>query len=193
MTSAAHFRRAEPADADAISALAIATFALGCPPDTDPQDIAEHVAHELTPERFRMYIADPAATVLVAEVPAEDHDALAGYAIFISGEAHPLIPASAHSEVEGGPCVEVRKFYVDPRFHGAGIAAELMRRELELHADAAAIWLSVNDSNRRAQMFYAKFGFAVIGTQQYRVGDDLQDDLVMCRPPNREAQISHIR
>ena len=176
LLSSTIIRRAVPADAEAISALAIATFPLGCPPGTDPADIAAHSARELTPEKFRAYIADPQATTLVAHVGSE----LAGYAIFIRGEAQPLLPND-----QAETLAEVRKFYVDPRFHGAGIAAELMRRELEAHAEAAAVWLSVNAENRRAQIFYGKFGFQVIGTQQYRVGNDLQDDLVMCRRADR--------
>ena len=170
--AAINIRLAITSDADAISALAISTFPLGCPPGTDPADIAAHVARELTPEKFRAYIADPAATTLVAHVA----DELAGYEIFIRGEVQPLLPS-----VDAQAQAEVRKFYVDPRFHGAGIAHELMRRELEAHADAGVIWLSVNAENKRAQIFYAKFGFTVIGKQQYRVGNDLQDDLVMCR------------
>lgn len=176
VSSALDFRRAVAADADSISVLAIATFPLGCPPGTDPADIAAHAARELTPERFRAYIADPAATTLVAH----SGDELAGYAIFVRGEVHPLL-AEGPAAVAPSQCAEVRKFYVDPRFHGSGIAQELMRRELEEHADAAVIWLSASAANPRAQIFYGKFGFEVIGTQQYRVGNDLQDDLVMCR------------
>src|SRR5689334_19940351 len=75
-------RPATSRDADAISALAITTFPLGCPPGTDPHDIAAHAARELTPERFRAYIADPQATALVAHV-GDGHfgSVLAGYAI----------------------------------------------------------------------------------------------------------------
>jgi diamine N-acetyltransferase len=165
-------RRATLADANSISELAAAVFPLGCTPNTDPRDIAAHVARELTPEKFRAYIADPAATVLVAHVG----NALAGYAIFIRGSAHPLL-----SQAEAQSAVEVGKFYVDPRFHGHGIAQELMRCQLELHAGAGVVWLSANAYNERAKIFYGKFGFEVIGTQQYRVGNDLQDDLVMRR------------
>jgi ribosomal protein S18 acetylase RimI-like enzyme len=168
-----HLRLATPTDADSISALAIATFALGCPPGTDPRDIELHASRELTSDRFHSFIADPAVTLVLAEAG----DALAGYTMLVRNTRHALLaPADA------GSAAELRKFYVDPRFHGLGVAQALMHRALDLiDSEAGVIWLSVNASNPRAQAFYRKFGFEVIGTQQFLVGNDLQDDLIMRR------------
>src|SRR5215813_11083520 len=107
------FRVATPADADSVSVLAIATFPLGCPPGTDPKDIELHASRELTPDRFRSFIADPAVTFLLAAAG----DALAGYTMLVRKTPHALLsPADAAS------AAELRKFYVDPRFHGEGVA-----------------------------------------------------------------------
>jgi ribosomal protein S18 acetylase RimI-like enzyme len=170
---ALHLRLATPADADSISALAIATFPLGCPPGTDPKDIELHVSRELTPDRFRSFIADHAVTLLLADAG----DALAGFTMFVRKTPHALL-----SGADTASSAELRKFYVDPRFHGHGIAHALMQRALDLVApETSVIWLSVNASNPRAQSFYRKFGFEVIGKQQFVVGNDPQDDLIMLR------------
>ena len=49
-------------------------------------------------------------------------------------------------------------------------------------AGAAAVWLGVNRTNIRAQRFYRKHGFDVVGTRTFRLGSALEDDFVMVRP-----------
>jgi ribosomal protein S18 acetylase RimI-like enzyme len=43
------------------------------------------------------------------------------------------------------------------------------------------VWLGVNQSNYRAQTFYRKHGFAVVGTRTFPVGTVLENDFVMVR------------
>jgi ribosomal protein S18 acetylase RimI-like enzyme len=43
------------------------------------------------------------------------------------------------------------------------------------------IWLDVWERNARAIAFYQKWGFAVVGTQTFQLGSDLQNDLLMQR------------
>ena len=51
-------RRAGTTDASALADLAAATFPLACPPDSDPDDIADFIATQLSRERFVEYLAD---------------------------------------------------------------------------------------------------------------------------------------
>jgi ribosomal protein S18 acetylase RimI-like enzyme len=44
------------------------------------------------------------------------------------------------------------------------------------------IWLDVWEENERARAFYARWGFADVGTQAFRLGRDIQRDLLMQRP-----------
>jgi ribosomal protein S18 acetylase RimI-like enzyme len=48
------------------------------------------------------------------------------------------------------------------------------------HADT--VWLGVWERNLRAQAFYRKHGFAVVGTQVFMMGSDAQRDFVMAKP-----------
>jgi ribosomal protein S18 acetylase RimI-like enzyme len=164
-------RRAGPSDAEAISALAIETFPLGCPPTTDSRDIAQFAAAELTPARFAGFLADTNVEILLAEAA----DGLAGFAMIVYTQPHKMLAS------HGDSIAEVRKFYVHPRFHGLGVANALMKEAMTRLSSKKAVWLSVLVSNARAQAFYKRWGFQVIGQQQFRVGNDVQDDFVMSR------------
>jgi ribosomal protein S18 acetylase RimI-like enzyme len=48
-------------------------------------------------------------------------------------------------------------------------------------AGAAALWLGVWERNSRALAFYRKWRFSVVGEHIFRVGEDPQRDLLVCR------------
>ena len=47
---------------------------------------------------------------------------------------------------------------------------------------ARCVWLGVNQNNQRAQRFYGKHGFTIVGTKTFTVGAALENDFVMVRP-----------
>jgi ribosomal protein S18 acetylase RimI-like enzyme len=69
---------------------------------------------------------------------------------------------------------------VHPDHHGGGVAAALVAATLvEAQArGAASVWLGVNQENARANRFYDKNGFALVGTKRFEVGDRYEDDFV---------------
>jgi diamine N-acetyltransferase len=170
MTRAVPFvRRATTGDAPSLAAFAAITFPLGCPPDTDPADLAAFTNSELTRDRFLQHLETPGVTILIAEV-TED---IAGYLMLVENCPHPKIK-SEHP-------LEIRKMYVHPKHHGDGVAAALMQTAATQFGESDAIWLSVYSKNTRAISFYKKCGFEVVGTQQFLVGSDAQLDFVMQR------------
>ena len=70
--------------------------------------------------------------------------------------------------------------YVMPERHGSGVAAALMDASLAAGRDAGAVsvWLGVNDQNVRANRFYEKSGFALVGRKKFRLGHVDEDDYV---------------
>ncbi len=168
MPTAVVIRRATPRDADSLSIFAAATFPLGGRPNTDPADLSAHIAAELAPDRFRALIADPHVSLLVAECDGR----LAGYTAIVRECPHPHIEARFPAEL--------RKLYVDPEFHGRGIAHALVREALQAsQAPMDVVWLSVFSENPRAIAFYKRCGFRVVGEQIYFVGNDPQNDFLM--------------
>jgi ribosomal protein S18 acetylase RimI-like enzyme len=177
-------RTATPADAVPLAELAAVTFPLACPPHTSDAAKAAFIAEALSSERFVEYTSDPGRVVLVAEDDAGDgtvDDApLIGYTMVIFGEPHDDDVAAA---ITVRPSAELSKCYVLPGHHGAGIAGLLMDASL-LEASrrgAVGIWLGVNEENARAQRFYQKHGFEIVGNKRFKVGDRLEDDYVLER------------
>ena len=164
-------RRATTGDAEALSRLSASVFPLGCPANTKPEDLAEYIHQQLTPERFRALLEDDRIEILMVTIS----DELAGYALIARGASHP----------QGGlsvPC-ELRKFYIDTPYHGRGVANILMREVISSAADGCegALWLSVFSGNHRAISFYQRWGFRICGSRDFYVGTDCQKDYLMQR------------
>jgi ribosomal protein S18 acetylase RimI-like enzyme len=160
--------RATVADAQELSRLSAAVFPLGCPANTRPEDLAEYIARELTPERFRILLEDDRVVIPVLKTP----QGLAGYALIACG--------ATHSRVASPVQCELRKFYVDAAYHGRGAANALMEEVLAA-TPKAALWLSVFSGNQRAISFYGRWGFRMFGSQDFLVGTDRQKDYLMLR------------
>ncbi|MGQ4597741.1 GNAT family N-acetyltransferase [Nocardia sp. R6R-6] len=161
-------------DAEALSDVAAATFPLACPPGVTPDDIEIFITDVLSGERFGEYLSDPARIVLKA-IAGDD---IVGYAMLVAGD--PADPAAAEA-LGPHPAIEISKMYVLPGHHGTGVSTALMQAALEwARAERyPAVWLGVNQENVRAQRFYAKHGFAVVGTRMFTVGNQVHHDHVM--------------
>lgn len=165
-------RRAEPADALWLAALAERTFRETYRAHNTPADMESYVAAHFGPDRQASELNDPAMTTLVAE----DQGRPAGYVQLGRGPA----PAS----ISGAGPMEVVRFYLDSRWHGRGVAQRLMGAAVDAAREAGAgtLWLGVWERNQRAIAFYRKCGFRDAGTQEFVLGSDRQRDLVLERP-----------
>ncbi|KFD43759.1 GNAT family N-acetyltransferase [Cellulosimicrobium funkei] len=208
-TATTAVRRATTADAAALADLAALTFPLACPPGTSPDAIAEHVATQLSPDRFRAWAASAAHALLLVETvasPGTSAGASAGtasgagsgagsdvgssvaatgplgYALVARGVADDPDVAAA---VGPGEAVELSKIYVHPAAQGTGVASVLMTATTgaaALLGPGLPLWLGTNGHNARAQAFYRKHGFAVVGGRTYVVGGETHADVVMALP-----------
>ena len=160
-------------DAPLLHRLAAATFALACPPGTTLEAIDDFIATHLSEQRFAHYLADPDRDLLVVEA---DGEAL-GYSMLLSGDP---TDDDVLAVVHARPVTELSKFYLLQQAHGSGAAAALMTASVERARErgAAAVWLGVNQHNARANRFYAKSGFAEVGTKRFLVGGKWEDDFV---------------
>ena len=77
--------------------------------------------------------------------------------------------------------VELYRLYVDVVAIGTGLAQELMALALNWAraSGASSIYLGVYCDNTRAQAFYRKYGFEIIGSYQFRVGNTLDNERIM--------------
>ncbi|WP_378147847.1 GNAT family N-acetyltransferase [Cnuibacter sp. UC19_7] len=173
-------RRAVANDSTALAAVAAATFPLACPPESDPADIADFIAANLTEERFAEYLADSSRVIMIAEGERARSE-LAGYTMLVEGEPS---DADVSSALRLRPTIELSKVYLREQYHGAGVARALVDATIAAATDTAAkgVWLGVNDRNARAVRFYEKSGFERVGRKTFRLGATLESDFVMERP-----------
>jgi ribosomal protein S18 acetylase RimI-like enzyme len=175
-------RRATTDDAPALAELAALTFPLACPPGTSPEAIVEHVTTQLSPERFRAWAASAAHALLLVEPVGTDAPGPLGYALLVRGVPDDPDVAAA---VGPGEAVELSKIYVHPAAQGTGAAGVLMTATTQAAARLGPdlpVWLGTNVLNARAQAFYRKHRFDVVGRRTYVVGGETHSDVVMALP-----------
>lgn len=165
-------RTARLDEAEALSRFAARLFLSTYGPVCREADVLSYIAEHFTPERQKAELRAPGAWTLVVE---EDGRWI-GYAQL---RMHPPPAGEA-----GAVPVEIARFYVDPPWHGRGVAPRLMQACLERIREAGGdcVWLSVWQENGRAIRFYEKEGWRRIGTQTFRMGDDVQQDHLMALP-----------
>jgi ribosomal protein S18 acetylase RimI-like enzyme len=180
-------RRADAADAVVLSEFAEHTFRETFEATNDPADMAAYLAEAFGVERQRAEIAEPEAIVLLAEDVSGSNLHLTG-----SNPGAPLaLVGYSHLTTGGTPdCVtgpnpfELKRFYIDRAWQGAGLAQLLMHATIDaaVAAGARTLWLGVWEHNPRAIAFYRKFAFVEAGTHDFMLGRDRQTDLIMMRP-----------
>lgn len=164
-------RRGTPGDAGLLSELGARTFSETFAVDNTPEDLAAYVATSFNVAQQTAELEDPASTFLIAEVDGR----AAGYAKLHDGEPE--------KGVEGANPVELVRLYVLRDWLGRGIGEQLMRACVNEARQSGheTIWLGVWERNARAQAFYRKWNFRTVGEHAFRLGSDLQRDIVMER------------
>ncbi|MDN4476077.1 GNAT family N-acetyltransferase [Demequina sp. SYSU T00192] len=182
MTGTFAVRDATLADVPALVAVAAETFPLACPPGTDPEAIRVHLRDRLNADAFAAWVADPTASLVVAE----DDAAVQGYALVLTGRCGDDLAAEslAGLGVDTSRIHELSKIYLRADAQGGGAAGALLEAATSAASSAHGalpMWLGTNVANERAQAFYRRSGFEVVGGRTYRVGGQDHTDVVMLR------------
>lgn len=159
-------------DAEILANLGRTTFIETFAKDNSQEDMDLYLAKTFGAGVQLREIRDPNRFIEIAW----SEDQPAGYLHLLKGEPDP--------SVTGAKPVELLRLYVDSRWHGKGAGGALMERTLQLAREKGfqTIWLGVWERNFRAQAFYKKHGFAVVGQHIFRLGHDEQTDFIMSRP-----------
>src|ERR1043165_7050326 len=164
-------RRGTLEDAELLSELGARTFSETFAGDNTPEDLAAYMATSFNVAQQTAELEDPASTFLIAEVDGR----VAGYAKLHDG--------APEQGIEGAKPIELVGLYVSREWLGRGIGEQLMRACLDeaRRAGHETIWLGVWERNARAQAFYRKWNFRPVGEHEFRLGADLQRDILMER------------
>lgn len=164
-------RRATLADAPALTAFGRRVFEQTFAAENDPNDLRAYLDGAYVEPRQEQELADPGVDTLLIE---------SGEAIIAFAQ---LRDVPAGTGVTGPHPIELWRFYVDFEWHGRGIAPALMAaaEDAARARGGSTLWLGVWERNVRAQAFYRKQGFTVVGSQIFALGADPQRDLVMAK------------
>ncbi|MGB9180393.1 MAG: GNAT family N-acetyltransferase [Pyrinomonadaceae bacterium] len=162
-------RRATTDDNDLLSELGARTFYDTFAADNKPEDLNAYLAEAFSPLKQAAELADPLTTFLIAEIDG----VASGYAQLQTGDA-PLC-------VLGPKPIELARLYVSTEWIGRGVGEALMRACVEeaRRTGHQTMWLGVWERNWRAQAFYRKWNFSVVGEHIFQLGSDPQTDLLM--------------
>ena len=164
-------RQASLDDAACLTDLSYTTFwdAFAHHPKNAPQDLSHYMRQAFNIQQISAELADPRSIFLIASID----DKPAGYA--------KLILDSIEDGVTAARPAELSRLYSHQEYLGKGVGQNLMdacfdRSRLE---GRDVIWLGVWEFNPRAQRFYEKNGFEVVGKHTFVLGSDPQTDLLM--------------
>ncbi len=168
-----NIREATREDAQLLTDLAYTTFwdAFAHHPKNAPEDLAYYMRQAFSLERISAELEDSKSIFLLAEMK----NAVAGYAKIIIDNIEPGITAERP--------IELSRLYSHQKFLGRGVGQTLMDACFERagQENRDVMWLGVWEYNPRAQRFYEKNGFRVVGQHTFQLGADPQTDLLMQR------------
>jgi GNAT superfamily N-acetyltransferase len=158
-------------DAKALTDLAYTTFwdAFAHHPKNGPDDLNHYMRQAFSLEQTTKELGEENSVFLIAELDGEP----AGYAKIIIGNIEEGITAERP--------IELNRLYSHQQFLGKGIGQALMDACLDRARSHGhdVMWLGVWEYNPRAQRFYEKNGFRVVGSHVFQLGEDPQTDLLM--------------
>jgi GNAT superfamily N-acetyltransferase len=151
-----------PQEIDAVCALARMVWQATYPALISQTQIDAMLADRYASERILSQLNDPNHAWWVAR---QNHT-LAGF---------------AHAVLDGTTC-KLDKLYVDPHRQRHGVGATLLQavRDWARQRQARRLWLQVNRGNTQAIAAYRKYGFQIVESRIFDIGDGfVMDDHVM--------------
>lgn len=164
-------RQATPDDAKILTDLSFTTFwdAFAHHPKNAPDDLNHYMRQAFNVEQIAVELADPASIFLIAEIDGRP----AGYSKLVCNRIEDGITAVRP--------IELSRLYSHQEYLGKGVGQHLMDACFDRARSGGhdVMWLGVWEYNPRAQRFYQKNGFRIVGRHTFQLGSDPQTDLLM--------------
>jgi GNAT superfamily N-acetyltransferase len=166
-----HIRTATAADAPLLAQLGSQTFYDSFAADNTPENMAAYLAESFSPQKQAAELAEAGSLFLIAEHQGQ----VLGYTRLRQG--------APPQGVTGARPLEIVRLYAVQSWIGQGVGAALMQAALDeaRRRGCDTVWLDVWEPNQRARDFYARWGFIQVGIQTFKLGEELQQDLVLQR------------
>ncbi len=164
-------RKALPLDVDLLIELGLRCFYEAFNEVTAPDDMAAYLTSTFQKSEIANQLMDDRSLIYIAEIGSDP----AGYAY--------SDPATRPDCVKDNAAIQLVRLYLRKRYYGRGVGDALMQTSIEESRSRGyqSIWLSSWELNDRANAFYKKWEFNVVGRQKFTVGSDIQNDYILCR------------
>jgi ribosomal protein S18 acetylase RimI-like enzyme len=164
-------RPASPSDAGRLAELGRRCFYEAFAEQTAPEDMTAYLKSTFNQATIEAQIKAPRSLFFIAEADA----AAAGYVY-----SYPTKPPDC---VRDPAAIQLIRLYLRKRYYGRGVGNALMQTVLGTAGAHGyqTVWLSSWKLNDRANAFYRRWEFKVVGDQKFTVGADVQDDFIFSR------------
>lgn len=164
------YRNAVATDGAALDAMARRVWMAMYGHDIPAEDLADYAGRAFGPRGTLMRdMNDPAFDYRIALEEGQ----VIGFA--------KIGPCEFGDEVDTRDALQLRRLYVDRAYHGKGVSHDLLdwAKARAAARGARQLLLGVGERNARAIAFYTKHGFAAVGDFPYRVGRQVDRDIIM--------------
>ncbi len=160
---------ATPADLDTLVHMSRKIFHDSFDHLNTPENMQEYMDRAFNPQQLLSELNNPLSEFYFIRAD----DVIAGFIKLNRGPAQ--------SDIYDDTSLEIERIYVDKQFQGHGLGAKLIAKAKEraLALQLHAIWLGVWEKNPDAIRFYERHGFVRFGSHPFRMGDEVQTDVLM--------------
>lgn len=162
-------RKTGPADIDELVNISIITFTQTFAKDNDPLNMEHYISESLTSEKLRSELENPGSEFYFSVIDGKT----AGYLKLNFGVAQ--------NELKDAGSMEIERIYILDEFQGQGLGQILLDFSIDIarRRNMKSVWLGVWEYNLKALRFYRKNGFEPFDKHIFKLGDDLQTDIMM--------------
>lgn len=164
-------RKALPMDVDLLIELGKRCFYEAFNEVTMPDDMEAYLSSTFQKPEIANQLMDDRSLIYIADIGSDP----AGYVY--------SYPAGTPACVKDKAAIKLVRLYLRRRYYGLGVGDALMQASMEESRSRGyqAVWLSSWELNDRANAFYKKWKFNVVGSQKFTVGGDIQNDFILSR------------
>jgi ribosomal protein S18 acetylase RimI-like enzyme len=164
-------REANRQDAELLVALGKRTFKEAFAEQTAPADMAAYLQTTFSIDGIKAQLKNKDSLYLIIQLQANP----LGYAY--------LYPTQPPACIKDPEAIQLIRFYLLKKCYGLGVGNTLMQTCLDKSSVRSyrTVWLSSWELNGRANAFYKRWHFKVVGRQKFMVGSDVQNDLIFAR------------
>ena len=139
--------------------------------DTAKSELQTYLDREYNVSQIQKQLDDPNCQFYVCIVDRQ----VAGYMKLNLG--------NKQTEAFPTASVEVEKLYIYPEFKRLGLGTKFLKKaeRVAKQAEAKMLWIGVWEENEKAIKFYRKLGFKYLKNHEFRLGSEIQRDLILAK------------